>query len=114
MMTRDEAAQACVSVLDEKFFRAFAESARVTIFREVVLLGEADIAAIAERLPQDRSVISRHLQLLADAGILTAAKRGRQVFYRVDGTQIADKLEAILGIVRALQPHCCPAEGAAT
>jgi DNA-binding transcriptional ArsR family regulator len=110
MMTKDEAAQACVSVLDEKFFKAFSESARVTIFREVVLLGEADIAAIAERLPQDRSVISRHLQLLADAGILTATKRGRQVFYRVDGARIADKLEAVLGIVRALQPYCCPVE----
>jgi ArsR family transcriptional regulator, zinc-responsive transcriptional repressor len=108
MMTRDEAAQASVSVLDEKFFKAFSEPVRVAIFREVVLLGEADIAAIAEHFPQDRSVISRHLQLLADAEILIAAKRGRQVFYSVDGTRIAEKLEAVLTTVRALQPICCP------
>lgn len=109
-MTRDEAAQACVAVLDEKFFKAFSEPARVAIFREVVLLGEADIAAISERFPQDRSVISRHLQLLADAGILNATKRGRQVFYSVDGIGIAAKLEAVLTTVRALQPICCPAD----
>lgn len=110
MITRDEAAQACVAVLDEKFFKAFSEPVRVAIFREVVLLGEADIAAIAARFPQDRSVISRHLQLLAEAEILTATKRGRQVFYSVDGIRIGDKLEAILSTVRALQPYCCPAD----
>jgi len=110
MMTRDEAAQACVTVLDEKFFKAFSEPARVAIFREVVLFGEADIAAISEHFPQDRSVISRHLQLLAEAEILTATKRGRQVFYSANGIRIGEKLEAILTTVRALQPICCPAD----
>lgn len=108
MTTRDEAAQACVAVLDEKFFKAFSEPVRVAIFREVVILGEADVAAISERFPQDRSVVSRHLQLLADAEILTAAKRGRQVFYSVNGVRIGEKLEAILATIRALQPVCCP------
>lgn len=107
-MTRDEAAQACVALLDAKFFKAFSEPARVAIFREVVLLGEADIAAIAQRFQQDRSVISRHLQLLAEAGILTATKRGRQVFYTVNGIGIGERLEAILASIRALQPICCP------
>lgn len=107
-MTRDEAAQACLAVLEEKFFKAFSEPARVAIFRELVLLGEADIAAIAENFPQDRSVVSRHLQLLAEAGILKATKRGRQVFYSVDGISIGAKLEAILAVVHALQPTCCP------
>ena len=108
MITRDQAAQACVAMLDEKFFKAFSEPARVAIFREVILLGEADIAAISEKFPQDRSVISRHLQLLAEADILIATKRGRQVFYSVNGTGISDRLEAILSSVRALQPICCP------
>jgi ArsR family transcriptional regulator, zinc-responsive transcriptional repressor len=110
MLTRTEAAQACAAVLDEKFFKAFSESVRVAIFREVVLLGEADIAAISENFPQDRSVISRHLHLLAEAEILTATKRGRQVFYSVNGIRIGEKLEAILTSIRALQPICCPAD----
>lgn len=108
MITRDQAAQACVAMLDEKFFKAFSEPTRVAIFREVILLGEADIAAISDKFPQDRSVISRHLQLLAEADILIATKRGRQVFYSVNGTGIGDRLEAILSSVRALQPICCP------
>ena len=107
MTTREEAAEACIGVFDEVFFRALAEPARIAIFREVVLLGEADIGAISNRLPQDRSVISRHLQILADAGILAVTKKGRQRIYRVDCPAITERLEEILKITKALQPHCC-------
>lgn len=107
MNDREQAATHCVAVLDEKFFKAFAEPARVAVFREVVLIGPADVGKIAERLPQDRSVISRHLQHLADAGILSAVKKGRYVMYQVDSEMMIGKLEEILGLVRALQTvHC--------
>ena len=110
-MTRKQAARRCVAVLDEKFFKAFAEPARMAVFRELVLLGQADIGAIAERLPQDRSVVSRHLQILADAGVLHATKEGRRILYEVNGPEIVRKLEDMLEITRQLQPICCPARG---
>ena len=99
---RNEAARACAATLDQKFFKAFSEPARVAAFREVVLLGRADIGAIAERLPQDRSVVSRHLQVLADADVLLATKDGRRTLYEVNAPGIARKLEEMLEVTRQL------------
>jgi DNA-binding transcriptional ArsR family regulator len=66
-------------------------------------LGEADIGAIAERLPQDRSVVSRHLQVLAEADALRATRDGRHVLYEVNASAIARKLEEMLKITRQLE-----------
>jgi hypothetical protein len=52
-VSRQEAARQCVSVFDTGFFKALCEPARIAALRELILLGRADIAAIAERLPQD-------------------------------------------------------------
>ena len=50
--TRQQAALQCAAVLDEKFFKAFSEPTRAAVFQQVVLLGDADIGAIAACLPQ--------------------------------------------------------------
>ena len=90
-----KAVNECVSVFDTTFFKALCEPSRIAVLKEVILLGRADIAAIAERLPQDRSVIARHLQQLAAANIVSAEKQGRHVFYQVDPAAIANRLETI-------------------
>lgn len=100
--TRREAAQQCVAVFDTGFFKALCEPARIAVLRELILLGRADIAAIADRLPQDRSVIARHLRQLATARIVNAQKEGRHVFYEIDAHTIAGRLEGILEITRLL------------
>lgn len=63
-VSREEAARQCVAVFDTGFFKALCEPARIAVLREFILLGRADIVAIAQRLPQDRSVIARHLSEL--------------------------------------------------
>jgi DNA-binding transcriptional ArsR family regulator len=70
---------------------------------ELILLGRADIAAIAARLPQDRSVIARHLHQLAAAQIVKAKREGRHVFYEIDASAVAERLEGILAITRVLE-----------
>ena len=102
-LTRAQAAEQCAAIFDEKFFRAFAEPARTAVFREVVLHGRADVGSIAKRLPQDRSVISRHLQILAEAGALRAEKEGRHIFYEVDSARIERQLQQMLDITRCLR-----------
>jgi DNA-binding transcriptional ArsR family regulator len=57
-----EIANELVAVLDSKFFKSLGEPVRVEIIRFLLLNGRADIATIAENMPQDRSVISRHLK----------------------------------------------------
>jgi DNA-binding transcriptional ArsR family regulator len=99
----EKAAEQCVSTLDTKFFKALCEPARVAVFRELVLLGRCDIATLSARMPQDRSVISRHLQILADAGIVRAARSGRHILYSIALDEIARRLEEMLKFTRALQ-----------
>jgi DNA-binding transcriptional ArsR family regulator len=102
-VSRQEAARQCVSVFDTGFFKALCEPARIAVLRELILLGRADIGAIAKRLPQDRSVIARHLQQLAAAKIVQAEREGRHVFYEIDASSVAERLEGILEITRLLQ-----------
>lgn len=101
-VSRQEAARRCVAVFDTGFFKALCEPARIAVLRELILLGRGDIAAIAARLPQDRSVVARHLQQLAAAHIVTAEKEGRHVFYQIDVAAVAERLEGILAITRLL------------
>lgn len=106
--TRQDAADACVEILDADFFRALCEPARVQIFRELVLKGRADIGTIAQDLPQDRSVIARHLQTMERAGLVRAQTEGRHTFYEINGALVAARVEGISQLVRALVPLCCP------
>lgn len=100
---QSQAAACCAALLDSTFFKAFSEPARNAAFREVVLLGRADIGTIAERLPQDRSVISRHLRILTEAGVLRASREGRRTLYEVNTVVIEQRLQEMLEITRLLR-----------
>jgi DNA-binding transcriptional ArsR family regulator len=104
--TRSTAANACVEILDTDFFRALAEPARIQIFRALVLQGRSDIGSIAETMPQDRSVIARHLQIMQRAGLLRAINQGRHTFYEIDGPKIAARVERFASLIQTLAPLC--------
>lgn len=103
-------ANCCVDVFDVPLLRALSEPARIEILRELVKKGPADIKAIAEDLPQDRSVISRHLKVLEETNIICSRKDGRHVRYEIDGPTFADQFEAMGKFVRDLAPVCCPGD----
>lgn len=102
-LTQTQAIDAAIASLDGTFFKALCEPPRVAVLKRVMQLGRADITEIAAELPQERSVVSRHLQVLLEAGIVRASRVGRQVFYEVDGPAIIQRLEAILHHTRM----CC-------
>lgn len=52
----------------------------------------------------DLSVVSRHLGVLRDAGILDSARRGKEVLYRVHTEVLVDTLR---GLADAIET-CCP------
>lgn len=105
---RAQAIDAAIESLDEAFFKALCEPSRVAVFKRVLLLGRADVGEIAKELPQERSVISRHLQVLHDTQIVKATKVGRQVFYEVNGGAIVERLEGLLQRTKGLVSICCP------
>lgn len=107
-MTREKAAEACVAILDAEFFRALCEPARLEVLRRLILLGRADVGTIADGVPQDRSVVSRHLQVLQRAGIVRAEKDSRHLFYELDGPAVLDRFREILAFTERLVPVCCP------
>ncbi|MNP30437.1 HTH-type transcriptional repressor CzrA [compost metagenome] len=107
-MTRTHAIEAAIESLDSAFFKALCEPSRVAVLKRVMQLGRADVSEIAVDLPQERSVVSRHLQVLLEANIVRATKAGRQVFYEVDGPAIVTRLESILQHTRSIAALCCP------
>lgn len=105
--SRASAIENAMTVLADPIFRALSEPSRLAVLQRVLQIGRADIAEIASALPQERSVVSRHLQALHDAGILRAERVSRQVFYQVDGPAVVARLEQILQQVKAIAPYCC-------
>ena len=101
-------AEELVEVLDSKFFKTLSEPVRIQILKFLMLNGRADIGSIAEKMPQDRSVISRHLNLMQEAGILKSEKKNRHVFYSVNGQPFLEKLVNITENINKCMKECCP------
>ncbi len=103
-----QTASACgVLGMHSAFFRALCEPVRIDILAVLIRQGRSDVSSIAQHLPQDRSVISRHLQQLERASIVVARPEGRQVFYEVNAPSLIARFESILAEMRRLDPGCC-------
>ncbi len=97
-----------VQNFDSKFFKTLSEPVRVQILRFLMLNRRSDIGTIAKHMPQDRSVISRHLNLMHTAGILNCEKETRHIFYEINGQAFIDKLEKITSQIRKCMEEYCP------
>lgn len=106
--SRTKAADCCTEFLGTKFLQALCEPSRAAILRGLVLKGRSDIRTLADELPIDRSVISRHLQTMERVGIVTSEKEGRHTFYQVDGATLIEELERLTGALKQIRPFCCP------
>lgn len=66
---------------------------RSEILVYLVSHGKRNIKEIAENFSQDRSVISRHLDLLHRYHIVGKIKENRNVYYEADDAYVIDKFE---------------------
>jgi DNA-binding transcriptional ArsR family regulator len=78
-------------------FAALGDETRWTI---LAALGEGDASAsaLAERLPVSRQAIAKHLAVLQQVGLVESTRVGRELQYRVLGSQLSDtarRLDAI-------------------
>ena len=82
-----QAAACCRPVdglLDPALFKALGDPTRVKLLGCLIKCGRAcSVGEVAECCSVDLSVVSRHLQALARAGLLQATRSGRQVSYAV-------------------------------
>lgn len=101
-------ASSCCATLDElldaDLFKALGDPTRLKLLSCLARCARAcSVTEVAECCDVDFSVISRHLALLADAGILSANKEGRTVFYEVRYRDFAKQLKALAKELEA----CC-------
>ena len=81
---------------------AIAQESRLAIFRLLVQLGPAGMAAtrIAEQLDIAPSSLSFHLKELVHAGLITARSEGRFIIYAAD-------VAVMNGLIGYLTDNCC-------
>ena len=65
--------------------------------------GERTVKELTEILGQSQPRISRHLKVLAEAGLVSRSPGGSWVYYRLSDSEAAR--EVALGIVRGLDPR---------
>lgn len=90
------------AIFNADFFRALCEPVRLELMVNLVRMGRSDVTALAAQMPQDRSVISRHLQVLERVGIVSSEQDGRHVFYQIEAQATVDHFEAILAELRGM------------
>lgn len=92
-------------LLEPRFFKALCEPSRIALLAQLAQCGRpCTVTELSRCCPQDFSVVSRHLSILKDARILAAEKRGKEVFYSVQFTNLAGTLRLIADAIDA----CCP------
>ena len=107
-MNKTKAVEKALANIDSDFVRALTEPARIEILKILTLSGPCDVKSLADKMPQDRSVISRHLAMMEKAGILKVKKEGRHVIYSIDGESALRKSEQLVKTMRqCLKLGCC-------
>lgn len=92
---------------DSSIFKLLAEPIRIEILKLLAINGPSDITEIASLFQQDRSVISRHLKLLYEGGLLIRTKESRSTIYQVDGLAFLQVMEHVVSDVKEMLAYCC-------
>ena len=108
-MSEGSSKRACcvglAEVLSPRIFKALCDPNRLQILAWLAERGgPCAVSDVAECCSVDLSVVSRHLAVLRDAGVLGAHKQGRHVLYSVRGPELAQVLRSIADCLDA----CCP------
>ncbi len=104
-----EAGSCCsglVTLLSPKLFKALADPKRVSLLVRMAEQREpCTVGRVARGSDIDMSVVSRHLAILRDAGIIECRKRGKEVWCSVQTGMLAQLLRDLAAALDA----CCPA-----
>lgn len=76
-------------------FTALGDSHRQRILLSFDKRERLTITQLAAIAPLSRTAITHHVRVLAQAGILVAEKRGREVFFHIDRTLLKSTLQKV-------------------
>ncbi|MCX5651004.1 MAG: metalloregulator ArsR/SmtB family transcription factor [Planctomycetota bacterium] len=112
--TPRQAAACCRPVddlLEPALFKALGDPTRVRLLACVAKCGRAcSVSEVAECCSVDLSVVSRHLQALARAGLIEPSRSGRTVSYAVRYSEVVAKFRALADAIQECAPEkspCC-------
>ena len=95
------------SLFDPALFKALSDPNRVAILAGLSLApNEQSVSEIAGAFELNFSVVSRHLKVLKDAGVLHARKDGKEVRYRVNTISMIQMLRKMADVLEDCQCSC--------
>jgi ArsR family transcriptional regulator len=71
-----------------RMFRALGDPARQKMLMLLESGGELCVSEIARSFAMTQPSISHHLRILKEAGLVTASKRGKEVYYAIDPDEL--------------------------
>jgi DNA-binding transcriptional ArsR family regulator len=94
-------------------FKALGEPNRLAIFNQICSTSasgckQTNVNEIKNCCDVDLSVVSRHLTVLKDAGVLSAEKKGKEVLYSLNGPELAALLRKLADEIEVSSTGCCP------
>lgn len=93
------AGEAIVFKIKADFLRCLAHPVRLAVL-EYLRKGEASVGEMANRLDVEQSVLSKHLAILRQGGILASRQEKVTVFYSVKDKDVFVVLRPITEIIR--------------
>jgi ArsR family transcriptional regulator len=91
-------------LVQPELFKALSDPNRLVLLTTLSERMEpSTVSQAAECCSVDMSVVSRHLTTMRNAGLVTAEKRGREVYYSVPRQELADQLRAMADALES----CC-------
>lgn len=94
----------CVPPELQDFLKALASETRQSMMLLFVDGQERTVGQIAEQVNLGQSTASEHLAILKRAGLLTARRQQKEVYYAPDGGRIRD----LMALFNAVLLRCCP------
>jgi len=111
----DRATEALRTRLDPTFFRALGDPTRLALLaRLATTVGPLTVTELSSCCGVHLSGVSRHLRMLADAGLLEVEKDGREVRYRFDCAAVAGVLRGLADALESCAAACGGASGCCT
>ncbi|MGM0471580.1 MAG: ArsR/SmtB family transcription factor [Bacillota bacterium] len=79
--------------------KSLADEKRLRIINLLAGVDELCVCDLTEQLALSQPNMSHHLKLLKEAGLITAAKRGRWVYYSLNHEELAKVTEELQSII---------------
>jgi len=80
---------------DDQSWSVIADPSRRRVLDLLIVHGEASAWSLAGHVPFTRQAVSRHLDVLEGAGLVSRRKQGREVLYRVEPDRLQQATRAM-------------------